>query len=64
MTPLAKTIMDLHHFHLLVEVDLPLFVDDFYLETDFVLDKKVFIYALAHSPHLSFSSLLGMVYEF
>ncbi len=64
MTPLAKTITNLHHFHLLTKVDLPPFVDNFYPERDFVLHKKVFIYALAWSPHLSFGSLLDMVYEF
>jgi len=41
----------------------PPFVDDFNLEMDLVLDKKAFIYALMHSPHLSSDSLLNMVYE-
>jgi len=52
-----------HHFHPLVEVDLPPFVDDFNLEMDLVLDREAFIYVLTHSPHLSSDSPLNMVYE-
>jgi hypothetical protein len=53
----------LHHFHPLVEVDFPPFVDDFNLKMDLVLDKEAFIFAFMHSPHLSFDSPLNMVYE-
>jgi hypothetical protein len=43
MIPLLKTIVALHHLHPLAKVDLPLFVDDFHLEIDFVLDRKTLI---------------------
>jgi hypothetical protein len=49
--------------HPLVEVDLPLFVDDFYLETEVILDQDAFVFALVHSPRPSSSSLSDMVYE-
>jgi hypothetical protein len=62
-TPLAKTIATLHHFHPLVEVDLPPFVDDFNPKTNLVLDRKAFIYALMYPPRLSSNSLSNMVYE-
>ncbi len=48
----------------MVEVDLSFFVNDFLLETNLVLDREAFIYALTRSPCLSFSSPLNMVYEF
>jgi hypothetical protein len=51
--PSSKTIATLCHFHPLVEVDLPLFINDFHPETDFVLDRKAFISTLIHSPYLS-----------
>ncbi len=63
-TPLAKTIVALRHLHPLAKVDLPPFVDDFHLETNLVLDRKAFIYALTCSPRLSSSGPLGVVYEF
>jgi hypothetical protein len=47
----------------IVKVDLPPFIDDFHVEMDFVLDEKVNIYVLTHSPHLSFGNPLGTVYE-
>jgi hypothetical protein len=47
----------------LVEVDLPLFVDDFHFETKFTLNQDPFIFALVHSSHFSSSGPLGMVYE-
>jgi hypothetical protein len=63
VAPSIKTIATLRHFHPLADVDLPPFVDDFHPNTDLVLDRKAFIYALTHSPHLSFGNPLGMVYE-
>ncbi len=53
MITLSKTIVVLRHLHRLAKVDLPPFVDDFHLETYFVLDIKEFIFALTYSPHLS-----------
>jgi len=50
-------------FHPLVEVDFLAFVDDFHPKTKVILDQKTFIFALVHSPHLSFDASLGMVYE-
>ncbi len=47
----------------MVEVDLVLFVDDFNPKMDLGLDRKAFIYALMHSPRLSFDIPLNMVYE-
>jgi hypothetical protein len=44
--PSVETIAALHHLHRLAKVDFPLFVDDFHLDTTFVLDKETFIYAL------------------
>jgi len=63
MAPSAKTITTLRHFHPLAEVDLPPFVNNFHPKMDLVLDRKAFIYALTHSPCLSSSGPLGMVYE-
>jgi hypothetical protein len=62
-TPLTEIIATLHHFHLLIEVDFPPFVDDFHLKM-FVLDRKAFIFALTRLPCLSFGSSSNMVYEF
>jgi hypothetical protein len=62
-TPLIETIATLHHFHPLIEVDFPPYVNDFHLKM-FVLDREAFIFALTHSPCLSFGSVSGMVYEF
>jgi hypothetical protein len=62
-TPLAKTIVALRHLHPLAKVDLPPFVDDFHPNTNLVLDREAFIYALTCSPHLSSNGPLGMVYE-
>jgi hypothetical protein len=64
MTPSAKTITTFCHLHPLVEVDFPYFVDNFHPKTNLVLDRKEFIYALTCFSRLSFSSPLGMVYEF
>jgi hypothetical protein len=63
VAPLVKTITSLHHLHPLVEVDLPLFVDDFHPEMDLVLDREAFIFALTHLPCLSFDDLSSTVYE-
>jgi hypothetical protein len=62
-TPSAKTIATFHHFHPLVEIDIPPFVDDFNPKMDLVLDRKAFIFVLTHSPRLSSNSPLNMVYE-
>jgi hypothetical protein len=50
VAPLTKTIVALCHLHPLVEVDLPLFVNNFHPKMDLVLDLKTFIYALTHFP--------------
>jgi hypothetical protein len=63
VAPLVETITTFHHFHPLDEVDLPRFVDDFHLKMNLVLDREALIFALTHSPHLSFNGPLGMVYE-
>jgi len=63
VAPFIKTIASLHHFHPLVEVDLPLFVDEFHLEMDLVLDKEAFIFVLMRSPRLSSNGPSSMVYE-
>jgi hypothetical protein len=63
VAPLVETITTFHHLHPLAEVDLPRFVDDFHLKTNLVLDREAFIFALTHSPCLSFNGPLGMVYE-
>ncbi len=47
---LVKTIATFHHFHPLVKVDLPLFVDDFHLHMNLVLDREAFFFM--RSPHL------------
>jgi len=56
--PSTESIVALHHLHPLTKVDLPLFVNDFHLETNLVLDSKTFIFPLTRSPHPS-----NMVYE-
>jgi hypothetical protein len=63
VAPLTETIATLRHLHPLPKVDLPLFVDNFHLETDLVLDRKAFIFALTCSPHLSSDGPSSMVYE-
>jgi len=57
------TILALCHLHPLAEVDLPLFVNDFHPEMDFVLDREAFIYMLICFPCLSSNSPSNMVYE-
>jgi hypothetical protein len=61
--PSIETIRALWHLHPLAEVDLFFFVDNFYLETNLVLDREAFISMLPCSPRLSFGSPSGMVYE-
>jgi len=67
VTPLAETIATFHHLHPMAKVDPPSpplpFVEDFLIETNLVLDKETFIFALAHSPCLSSDDPLSMVYE-
>jgi hypothetical protein len=63
VAPLAETIAALHHLHPLAEVGLPLFVNNFHLKMDLVLDIEAFISTLTHSPPLSFGGSLSMVYE-
>jgi hypothetical protein len=53
--PFDNTTTALHLLHPLAEVDLPLFVDDFHLETKVISDHEAFIFVLTRSPNLSFS---------
>jgi hypothetical protein len=48
-----ETMVVLHLFHPLAEVDLPPFVDDFHLETEITLDYETFVSVLVRSLHLS-----------
>jgi hypothetical protein len=61
-TPLDKTIGVLRFLHPLVEVHLPPFVDDFHPETKVILNRKAFIFSLAHSPRLFSNGPSSMVY--
>jgi hypothetical protein len=68
VTPLAYNIKTFHHLHPMAKVDPPPppplpFVEDFLTETDLVLDKETFVFALAHSPCLSSDDPLSMGYE-
>jgi hypothetical protein len=63
MAPLIKTITTFHHLHPLAEVDFTLFVNDFHLKMNFILDKMAFIFTLACSPCFLFNNPLGMLYE-
>ncbi len=60
--PSTKTIVAFRHLPL-AKVDFAPFVDNFHLKTDLGLDREIVIFVLTHSPHLSFSGPLGMVYE-
>jgi len=62
-TPFDKTTVVLHLLHPLVEVDFTPFIDDFHPEMEVTLNWETFIYVLVHSPRLSFSGPLGVVYE-
>jgi hypothetical protein len=61
--PSNETIKVLHLLHPLVEVDLPLFVDDFHLEIEVTLDRETFVSDLVRSLHLFSIGLSSMVYE-
>jgi hypothetical protein len=63
MIPSNDTITTLCFLHPLVIIDLPPFVNDFHLQTKVILNRKTFIFTLAHSPHLSSSGPSSMVYE-
>jgi len=60
--PFNETIGVLCFLHSLFGVDFPLFVDDFHLEMQTILNWKTFVSALTFSPCLSFGGPLGMVY--
>jgi hypothetical protein len=62
-TPLAKTIVAFRHLHPLAKVGLPPFVNDFHPETNLVLDREAFIFALTHFSRLSSNGPSVMVYE-
>jgi len=63
VAPSNETTGVLHLLHPLVEVDLPLFVDDFHLEMKVILNQETFISTLVCSPRLSSNGSSGMVYE-
>jgi len=60
MVPSDETKIALYLFHPSTKVNIPLLLIQ--LDKGY-LDWKAFISTLAHSPHLSFGSPLGMVYE-
>jgi hypothetical protein len=62
-TPSDETMRIFCLFHPLIEVDLPLFIDDFDPNTEVVLNQKTFISTLAHSPHFFSYGPSSMVYE-
>jgi hypothetical protein len=64
VTPSDKTTVFLNFLHQHIEVDLPLFINDFHPEMEVILNRKAFIYVLAYSPCLFSGGLLPMVYEF
>ncbi len=61
--------MTFHHFHPLAEVDLRFFIffffflNDYYSETNLVLNRKVFICVLTYFSYFLFGGFLGIVYE-
>jgi hypothetical protein len=63
VAPSVKTLATFCHLHPLAKVNLSPFVDDFHPNTDLVLDRKAFIFALTHSSCLSSGSSSSMVYE-
>jgi len=63
IAPFNKTMRVFHLFHLLAEVDLPPFIDDFHLKIKIILNQRTFISALVRPPHFSSGGPLGMVYE-
>jgi hypothetical protein len=64
IAPSNETIKVFCLVHLFAKVDTPLFIDDFHLETEVILDQEAFISTLACSPRLSSSGSSDMVYEF
>jgi hypothetical protein len=72
MHALAPTLLQPHQLRPLwpfaifihwLRLTFPPFVNDFHPKTDFVLDKKTFIFALTCSSCLSFDGPSSMVYE-
>jgi hypothetical protein len=63
MVQSTKTSVAFHHFHPLVEVDLPPFVNYFHPKMDLILDKEAFISTLIGFPRLSSSDPSNMVYQ-
>jgi hypothetical protein len=53
-TPYDKTTRIFHLFHPLDEIDISFLINDFYFETNVILDWETFISTLTHSPHLFF----------
>ncbi len=47
----------------MAKVDLPHVINNFHPKTDLVLDKKTFIFTMAHSSNLLFGDLLNIMYE-
>jgi len=64
ITPFDETMRVFRLLHLLVEVDLPPFVDDFHPKRKIILDQQTFISALARPPHFSSGGPLGMCMNF
>jgi hypothetical protein len=63
MVPSNDTMVAFYLLDPLAKVDLPHFVNDFHPKTKFIINREVFIFSLACSPHLSFNSPSNMVYE-
>jgi hypothetical protein len=63
VAPLVKTIATLHYLHPLPGLTSPFLLTIFIQRQIFVLDRESLIFALTHSPHLSSSDPLVMVYE-
>jgi hypothetical protein len=53
----------LHLFHPLVEIDLPIFVDEFHPKTKVILNQEAFNFALVRSPCPSSNGPSNVVYE-
>jgi hypothetical protein len=52
MVPFDEIMTTFCLFHPLANVDLPLFVNDFYIETEVILNQKVFFFLLWHIHHI------------
>jgi hypothetical protein len=52
VTPSDETMKVFHLFHPPVEVDFPLFVNDFHHETKVFLDQEALVSTFVRSPHL------------